>query len=883
MADCDPLIADDFVFPRRPSNRPALGRISYRIGEYPDMVEAMIRQLDREVALAAWTHRGPDDPAIALVEGAAILGDILSFYQERYANEAFLRTAAWRESVADLVRLTGYRLAPGLGGHATVAVEVKGTRPVTIPARFPLKADLEDMPSAAEFQTKTALVAWPHLSRFNLYRKRTYFASIPANAAEVEIAHVGGATASAAAPDLQPGDRLMILSDPPFWESGGTSFTTEQKSAQVLKVKAVRTVLDRTLVTFETALTESWSAPVTAYRLGRIFRHFGHAAPATFTENIIESGKITGARQRTTGYARHVRAGHSCANTSCSIDLPGEEIPLDQEVPDLAVGARVIVEVPILYAGERRVLSVLRRITGLRGTSLGFASQTGPLTLLRMDEALLRHDGLHSAEADVRDYRIHEVTSPAIGLRRVAHAYGGTFTTGTEALWFYGTAAEARAIAGRRLTLWDEEDGRAETLICVNTTADFAGADAEPAMWALSFDRPPKLFRREEFDEEGGTITVLGNLADVDEGKAVPTQVLGNGDARAVFQTFRLPKPLTYHLSPGATPPYAPELTVYVGNRAWTRVASLFGQPADAQVYIVREDAEGTSWVQFGDGRTGARLPSGVGNVSAAFRTGSGARGPLKPGAAPSAGQRVPELRKLQMPEGAFGGTDREDAENARDAAPGKVQSLGRLVSLADYESELLTIPGVARVRAEWDIIDGVPCVVLRVLLEHGREDEFDQVRGTIAAYQRCRGPNRFALLVEQAFLRQVWIDLRYGLDPRFVEAEVETALVAALAPMDVEDSDRHGLFAMRARRLGGREYATRIEAAAQAVAGVAWARVTALGLFTAAESRGDALVLPPAPRPLSPQLTPAKNELLALTRGALTLQATLSAGEECT
>ena len=38
---CNPLITDDFVFPRRPDNRPGLPRIAYRIGEYPDFVESM--------------------------------------------------------------------------------------------------------------------------------------------------------------------------------------------------------------------------------------------------------------------------------------------------------------------------------------------------------------------------------------------------------------------------------------------------------------------------------------------------------------------------------------------------------------------------------------------------------------------------------------------------------------------------------------------------------------------------------------------------------------------------------------------------------------------------------------------------------------------------
>ena len=100
---CKPLISDPFVFPRRLSNRAGLPRIAYRIARYADFVEAIKRGIDAAPELAAWTHREPDDPGIALIEGAAILGDILTFYQEHYANEAYLRTAAWRESVAELV------------------------------------------------------------------------------------------------------------------------------------------------------------------------------------------------------------------------------------------------------------------------------------------------------------------------------------------------------------------------------------------------------------------------------------------------------------------------------------------------------------------------------------------------------------------------------------------------------------------------------------------------------------------------------------------------------------------------------------------------------------------------------------------------------------
>ena len=40
---CEPLIPDEFVFPRRADNRPGLPRIGYRIARYGDFREAMLR------------------------------------------------------------------------------------------------------------------------------------------------------------------------------------------------------------------------------------------------------------------------------------------------------------------------------------------------------------------------------------------------------------------------------------------------------------------------------------------------------------------------------------------------------------------------------------------------------------------------------------------------------------------------------------------------------------------------------------------------------------------------------------------------------------------------------------------------------------------------
>ena len=58
---------------------------------------------------------------------------------------------------------------------------------------------------------------------------------------------------------------------------------------------------------------------------------------------------------------------------------------------------------------------------------------------------------------------------------------------------------------------------------------------------------------------------------------------------------------------------------VFVNDKRWTRVDSFYGRDAKDQIYIVRPDNSGRTFVIFGDGRQGRRLPPGA-TVSAAYR-----------------------------------------------------------------------------------------------------------------------------------------------------------------------------------------------------------------------------------------------------------------------
>ncbi len=125
------------------TNRPGLSAIDYRIGRYGTFFDAMIRRLtvpieelppNAKYSLHGLTTRELDDPAIALLDAWATVGDVLTFYQERIANEGFLRTATERRSILELGRLVGYTLKPGVSSTVYLAYTLDDTAKTIIPA-----------------------------------------------------------------------------------------------------------------------------------------------------------------------------------------------------------------------------------------------------------------------------------------------------------------------------------------------------------------------------------------------------------------------------------------------------------------------------------------------------------------------------------------------------------------------------------------------------------------------------------------------------------------------------------------------------------------------------------------------------------------------------
>ncbi|HYK20810.1 MAG TPA: hypothetical protein VEV42_08755, partial [Pyrinomonadaceae bacterium] len=161
-------------------------------------------------------------PAIALLDAWATIGDVLTFYQERIANEGYLRTAIERRSVLELARLIGYSLRPGVAASAYLAYTLD--KPIAIPplidkpqlapeppdplVTIPAGSRAQSIPGPGElpqsFETSADIVtrfAWNDL-QVRLSRPQKI-------KADTRVIYLKGLQ------NLKPGDPILIIASPP--------------------------------------------------------------------------------------------------------------------------------------------------------------------------------------------------------------------------------------------------------------------------------------------------------------------------------------------------------------------------------------------------------------------------------------------------------------------------------------------------------------------------------------------------------------------------------------------------------------------------------------------------------------------------------------------
>ena len=312
-------------------------------------------------------------------------------------------------------------------------------------------------------------------------------------------------------------------------------------------------------------------------------------------------------------------------------------------------------------------------------------------------------------------------------------------------------------------------------------------------------------------------VEVFGNLVAVTRGESVE-EILGSGDATQTFQRFRLTKkPLTYLPAPGTPTGRTSTLEIWVGGVRWSEVASLFLAGPEDEVYTVRQTVDGETEVTFGGLGYGKPLPSGPSNVRAKYRHGAGAASPPA-GAIRQLARPVKGIRRAVNPLAAFGGDDGDAGADIRKAAPDSALSLGRAISLLDFEAIARGYRGILNAVAvmAWD--EREQRAAVKIYFIPPASDEADQLRDDLQAHLRAiAAPGTpITVAVAQAEAHTLALDFEIAADRD--PAEVEALALAAL-------TDDEGLLALGNVPIGAPVFRGDILAAVRAVDGVVQVR----------------------------------------------------------
>jgi Baseplate J-like protein len=791
-------------------NRPALSAVAYRVGDYAAFRQAMLQAIPRvgaELAgelglpaspLAAWTTRRPDDLGIALLELWAVVGDILTFYQERAANEAYLRTAVHRDSVRRLAAMLDYRPHPGVAADTLLAFTLEPDATVQVPVGLRAQSVPGQGQTPQTFETVEAIGADHLLNRVRLF---------PQPLADNPLA-TGGASGMLAPTSAvpAPGDRLVLFPD-----TGKPFAAPEEKT-----VAGVEEVDGRTVLTWSPAVRHSGWSPTTAtppppgttparlFGYRRTFRMFGADAPTAFLKPIppapvtLPSGGTTipPGTPPIIGW-EYLDSTVTGSGYSFDLTLP-DVLPLDGLYEDLEPGTEVLVVTP-----TRALFTSVKKVESLHQEQ---GPQTATVTVVTLADALL---GLNET-VDRRQVLVYELTGEIV-LRSWAMAAEIVAGTGT----VFADAAALPAIDAGRVVLVDDADGRPQA-VTVAAAGTRAAAPNDPAAEFLAIPLAPSLSRK----LDAATAHLLGNVARATHGETVAGEVVGSGDAAVSFQAFALAKqPLTQVRSAAAPGGAQSTLSLRVDQVEWRKVPSLLGQPPAARVYTTEVRDDGSTGVGFGDGVTGARLPTGRNNLTATYRQGLGAAGNLDPGRITTALDRPTGLEAVTNPVASSGGTDPEPTDLARVNAPNTVRAFDRAISLRDFEDLARGFAGVAKALAT-SVWDGeVQTVHLTVAGPDGLVLSAEVLDALREYLDLRRDPNR-PLLVDSYRPVAVAVQATMQVDPAHVDAVVEAAGRDALA----------GLLSLEARRFGQPVHLSDVYAALQGPDGVVSVDVNRFG-----------------------------------------------------
>ncbi len=856
--------------PQLIGNRPALSSIEYRVGTYSTFRTSMLAALsDPSLApLALLRTRDSSDFSIALIDAWAVVLDILTFYQERFANEAFLRTALGQRSVFELARLVGYVPSRGVAASAVLAFTLSDAPGSPDTVVIPAGTRVQSIPGPGQtpqvFETSadlTAAISW------NALPVET---TIPWQLFGSDTKTWIKGTAN----NVNAGDALLFLS-----AQSGVPVVTGPADVRYVTSVHVDAQSGNTQILWDAPLSSFFAnanaSEVSIYVFRKKAALYGVQAPSPLTLSTNNT-KVTSIP----GYPNGGGTDWEFQYVENS-----NQVNLDASYPGLEPAAGTLQWIVLTGLGFTSFFQITKAVESNPG-AYTLTTKTTQLTLalgkiLQGDTSLSLNEVLWEFVQETRNITayVQSVQLTPADLPTTNWQGGTTFPL-AEGMIVPVQGASVSVVGGQEIAA-NQPVGisgkRVRLQILSSAGASFTPSDSSQSLQAadnqtfLVDSYPPstdasgnllwsvlttsnvagtlliaqngvRLLPSEKDDplaseaarvgtvKVQGDFTILGleaplrgiydaatakvnaNAVGATHGETVH-EILGSGDATNATLQFTLKQsPLTYVTSASNSGSQS-TLQVWVNNLHWQEVANLLDSAPADRAFITRENPSGNITVQFGNGVQGARTPTGVSNIRAVYRKGIGVRGMVAAGQLSQALDRPQGLKSATNPSAATGAADPASADDARKSAPMPTLTIGRVVSLEDYQNYALAFPGIAKALATWTWFGNVRGVFLTVSGVNGSKLQTDDpiVKNLILSLQA--NGNSFVPLQVASYEPVLF---EFSAQVRIDQSNYDANLVLAQIWKNLTDS-----FAFERRQLGQKVAASEIVEILQQTPGV--------------------------------------------------------------
>ncbi|MBK8258013.1 MAG: hypothetical protein IPK82_35775 [Polyangiaceae bacterium] len=730
--------------------------IDYLPDEYADFLAMERRLATSELGFPENTAEG--DFAGTLMEMSALVAHVLSLYQDRYANEAFLPTAQLAKSLVRHGRRLAYEPDPGLSATGHLLIVPKEDLSGKILKGFGISSAAVGEKKAQDYETTDDVeVDFARHGVLPLFRTETF--------------SPGGKsllTVSATGLQLEEGDTVVVK---------GAS----QQAIGIVQSATENPKTGTTAVQLKSALPNvGFGSNPTLFARPKSLHLFGwDSNGSTYPDDKLQLGAYPGDPA-----VGSVAYGYTAAPLYSNSDIYlAEELKSNlANTPVVRIDSGGTTLFTISSAATRAV--TFKRVEHIQAVvDSVVVLDTKPTTSISGAVTAFQVSGQVRTNQEIRSSRWlldWSVSAPILTTVPSAANASQPLTLDTKAEgWKPGTLALFSTLAGNSPEVHE--------VVRLGSVGRDANGYIQITWEMVNPTQNGNVWKR-------GNLQISGNVAPISHGKTI-SEVLGDSDGVTAFQRFVLKqKPVTLLPSAeGATP----EIEIRVAGVLWERVVDFQSSSSHDRVYLVQRDEMAAVTIVFGDGKNGAIPAAGKKHIQAVYRIGVGPDGDAHEKAVSRIKKSHPLVDRVENPLPVTNGADPADADAVRSQATGPIKTFDRAVSIVDHRDLALLFPGVARARSLWSALpsgeEGVLVIVANAL---GAAPPIQEVK----AFLQARRDTSVPLHVRGPQYANIYLRVHVEVDSAYLPDVVKSRVVEAFAGTD---PDNPGMFTFGARDLG--------------------------------------------------------------------------------